>query len=64
MALQPIDRKNAKHLKKVSVRKIPALVNRANKLTIVHIVPLHLRNVRFGFGHERFWRHEYYDMYD
>lgn len=43
MAIQPVDRKNAKHNLKVAPRKAPSMVNRSNKRVFAELAPLHVR---------------------
>lgn len=59
MAMQPIDRQNAKLSATTLSRKVPQLINRTNKQTLAELVPQHIKKSRFQFG----W-HLHFDYHD
>lgn len=56
MAMQKVDRAQAKHAMATNKRVVPTLVNRTNKRTFAELSPLHVLISRFNYGwgvHER-----------
>ena len=48
MAIQPVDRKNAKHNLNVAPRKAPSMVNRRHKQVLRDITSTHVQFNRFN----------------
>lgn len=55
MAMQPVDRKNAKHAIKTAPRNVPQMVKRTNKTILGEIAPRH-EAPRYWGWHRAYWR--------